>query len=114
MKPKLFPDLPLVIVEWQDACMETGDEFYLGDESSMRHFGKEYPTEEPGFLVRIDEKNVVCALTRWPEAKRGGRSNVIPRKMVLRITAGDGSVIYERKISTRKRRAAATEKQEGA
>lgn len=103
MKTRLFPDLPLVVVEWTDAAGDSDAEVDPTDISSMTHFGRTMLTLEPGYLVRIENDAVVCAMAKWPnEKKKGVRSNTIPRAMVERVVGVDGTVYYERKTRKKK------------
>jgi len=109
MKTRIYPELPLVLVEWEDAAADRDAEVDPADPVSMRAFGGAMRTLEPGWLVRIDKDNVVCALSKWPEEKRGGHSNTIPRAMVESVRGLDGTTYYERTPRRRRKPAPRSE-----
>jgi hypothetical protein len=102
MKSRLFPELPLVLVEWTDAAGDRDAEVDPSDAVSMSQFGGTMLTLEPGWLVKIDRQEVVCALSKWPSEKRGGHSNTIPLAMVTSVKGVDGTVYYERRRARKK------------
>jgi hypothetical protein len=97
MKARLFPDLPLVLVEWVDAAGDSEAEADPGRPKTLADFGGTMRTLEPGWLVKIDSLSVVTALSHWPDEKKAGHSNTIPLAMVTSVKGVDGTVYYERK-----------------
>ena len=95
---RVFPDLPLVIVEWLDAYDNFDDEVDMNDTQAALKVGNPDYSEDAGFLSAIRPDAVVLMHTRTPQRKKGAHSATIPMKMVLRIRNDDGSLIYfERK-----------------
>ena len=103
----MFPDLPLVIVEWIDAYDNFDDEVDMNEPRAALQVGRPDYSEDGGFLSAIRPDAVVLMHTRTPQRKRGSHSAAIPRAMVLRVRSEDGkTVYYERKERKRRARAA--------
>ena len=81
---KATQNLPQVVVAWVDSVLESGDEIDLKDDQS--HFGKLLEREDIGFLVRMDRKEVVLAISRCHGDNTVSYSNTIPRGWVKKIT----------------------------
>lgn len=77
-------DLPLVLVSWIDSVLESSHEVALEDDISG--FGKLLEREDIGYLVRIDRKEVVLAISRCHGDNTVSYSNTIPRGWVKKIT----------------------------
>ena len=73
-----------MIVTWIDSILEGNDEVDLKDDTS--HFGKLMEREDIGFLVRMDKKEVVLAVSRCHADNTVSYSNTIPRGWVKKIT----------------------------
>jgi hypothetical protein len=102
MKTRLFPELPLVVVEWTDACGDSDESVDPARPDSMRQFGGTVLVLEPGWLVKICPDSVVCAMTKWTNENQGNHSNTIPLKMVESVKGVDGTLYYERKTRKKK------------
>jgi hypothetical protein len=73
----------MVLVQWHDAVFDSDADAALTDDLS--EFGGLSEREDIGFLVRIDKKELVLAITRDEKDNRVCYSNTIPRGWVKKI-----------------------------
>lgn len=107
MKSRTFPDLPPVVVEWDDAYNNFDEEVDFTDPRGGHSAGSFKYSEDIGWLARIAGDVVVLVQTRWPPEPKGGHSDTIPLAMVRRVRGFDGTLYYERKPKKRKLKAEA-------
>lgn len=69
---------------WVDASLKTDDEVDLKDGTGR--FGRLYEREDLGFLVRMDRKEVVLAISRCHDDNTVSYSNTMPRGWVKKVT----------------------------
>jgi hypothetical protein len=111
VRPKLFPETPLVVVEWIDASGDDEADSRVDDVVAMGRFGTLMRSEVPGWLVRIGPgkygPEASIAHYKWADEGRVGNAYTTPLLLVKKIYSPvDGTVYYERKNGKRKPKAA--------
>lgn len=85
-----------VRIEWVDSYADWDESAQLGDTA---RFGRTARAYDFGLLIEIrrDKKEVVLAMTHYPDEKQVARSNAFPLGMVRRIVRYEatGDVLYE-------------------
>lgn len=74
----------MVLVQWSDAHIDLDAQVAITDD--IKEFGKLYEREDIGFLVRVDRKELVLAVTRDVADNEVCYSNTIPRGWIKKIT----------------------------
>lgn len=108
-KTQVFPDTPLVLVEWMDASGDDEDDANVTDPETLARFGSLMRSQVPGWLVRIDHKKGEAAIAhyKWPDHHRVGNSYCVPLALVKKIhDPVGGGVFYERARRRRRKPAA--------
>src|SRR5258708_28809950 len=77
-------ELPRVEVEWVDAQLDPQASADLGDPRTA--FGTLPVVQDVGYLYRMDRKELVLAISRWPDGNEINHSNTIPMDLVRTVT----------------------------